>query len=135
MRLAAPLVGLLLTVPVLAACAGTAQPAPASQPAPESAVGLNAEAAEQTIPPPRGPENLFVEGVYVVGRDIVPGTYRTNGPTDDGGSCYWARLSDTTGDFDAVIANGRSSGQITLTVKDSDAAVETSGCAGWLKVD
>lgn len=52
-------------------------------------------------------EGSIGPGVHVVGVDIEPGTYRTAGPADSAfPMCYWGRLSDTSGEFDAVITNG-----------------------------
>lgn len=66
------------------------------------------------------------DGVFVV-EDIEAGTYRTDG----GPLCYWARLSDTSGDFDALITNGLPEGPATVTIQDSDGAFESSGCPDW----
>lgn len=125
---------------LLAGCGDTGEQ-PAAQPSGFSLVDeLETTPASAptlpTYPPPdAGPLAIFGgDGTYVVGVDILPGTYRAQGPSTEGGSCYWSRLSDTTGDFDAIIANGGSQGPVTLTVKESDAAVQTSGCTGWAKV-
>jgi hypothetical protein len=71
----------------------------------------------------------FGPGVHVVGTDIQPGTYRTDGP--GGGQldlCYWARLSGLSGEFDDIITNGVPQGPATVEIAGSDAAFETSGC-------
>ena len=39
-------------------------------------------------------------GIYLVGDDIKPGTYRS-----EGSRCYWARLSGTSGELEHIIAN------------------------------
>ena len=82
--------------------------------------------------PPPGPADNFYSGTHVVGVDIEPGTYRTTGPVGDG-LCYWARLKDTSGDFEAIITNGLPEGPATVTIKASDGAFETSGCGQWTK--
>jgi hypothetical protein len=74
--------------------------------------------------------NTFSGGTYVVGQDIPPGTYRTQG---EGSFCGWSRNSDTTGEFDSIIANGIVQGPTTVTVKSSDGAVEFSGGCTWTK--
>ncbi|MFF0269684.1 hypothetical protein [Kribbella sp. NPDC004536] len=82
-----------------------------------------------TAPPP-GPKAAITEdGVYLVGTDIKPGTYR-NGSEGD---CYWARLNSTNGDFDAIIANGNGGNQV-ITIKKSDKAFETRNCGSWTKI-
>ncbi|MGX9888653.1 hypothetical protein [Streptomyces sp. NPDC002276] len=76
------------------------------------------------------------DGTYVVGEDIEPGTYRTDGP--QGGlvpNCYWARLSSTSGDLRDIIANGNTKGRTTVTIASTDKAFTTSGCNRWTKAD
>ncbi|MDQ0605278.1 hypothetical protein QF037_009623 [Streptomyces canus] len=74
------------------------------------------------------------DGTYVVGEDIKPGTYRTDGPDDSVVSnCYWARLSGTSGEFDEIIANSNTAGPATVTISASDAAFQTTGCKTWKK--
>ena len=72
----------------------------------------------------------FGDGVFIVGLDIAPGTYRTG--TTDG--CYWARLSGFGGDFEEIIANDLGDGQRLVTVAASDRGLETSRCGTWTKV-
>jgi hypothetical protein len=74
------------------------------------------------------------EGTLVVGTDIKPGTYRATVPSDSL-DCYWARLKDTSGNFGSIIANGivRPGGRVTVTIKKTDGAFETTGCGGWRK--
>jgi hypothetical protein len=70
------------------------------------------------------------DGIYVVGSDIAPGTYRSNG----GGSCYWARLRNLGGGLDSIIANHIGGGPQTVTISPTDAGFETSGCGEWSPV-
>ncbi len=75
-----------------------------------------------------GGATTIAEGTWLVGSDIAPGTYRTQ--TEGDGifdSCYWARLSDLSGELDAIIANENVSGQGLVTIEASDFAFET-GC-------
>lgn len=65
-------------------------------------------------------------GVYLVGEDIKPGTYRS-----DGSQCYWARLSGTSGEFEHIIANDNVEGTAYVTIAASDVAFETSRCGEW----
>ncbi|ROS21811.1 hypothetical protein [Cellulomonas sp. PhB150] len=69
------------------------------------------------------------DGTYLVGEDIKAGTYISN----DNSGCYWARLSGTGGDLGDIIANGNEEGRAIVTIKASDEAFETSGCADWHK--
>jgi hypothetical protein len=82
-----------------------------------------------TAPPP-GPKAAIAEdGTWLVGSDIQPGTYRSSTDPD----CYWARLKDTTGAFEAIITNGNGGNQI-VTVKPTDKAFESTRCAPWTKI-
>lgn len=82
-----------------------------------------------TAPPPQAAAAITEDGVYLVGTDIKPGTYR-NGAED---GCYWERLKNTSGDFDAIIANGNGGNQI-VTIKRTDKAFSTQRCGEWKKV-
>ena len=66
-------------------------------------------------------------GTYIVGRDIAPGTYRGKAGSDVLDSCYWARLSGLSGDFDDIIANENANGSYYMTVASTDFAL-TTGC-------
>jgi hypothetical protein len=86
--------------------AGTVAPAPKVTTAPKPA-----QAAE------------FGEGIYKVGTDISPGTYK--GTVVDGNG-YWARLSSS--DTADMIANDlKEKGTMYLTVRSSDKYIEISG--------
>jgi hypothetical protein len=69
------------------------------------------------------------DGVYLVGVDIKPGTYRNGNEAD----CYWARLKNTDGDLDGIIANGNGGNQV-ITIKKTDKAFETRYCGAWTKI-
>lgn len=92
-------------------------------------------AAAQPNAPVLAPGEIGGEGIYRVGSDIQPGTYRTAGPSpaafDD---CYWERSKDTSGELKAVIAKGLVSGPATVTIKPADRAFKSSGCETWIKV-
>ena len=76
-------------------------------------------------PAPDEPLSEIQQGMYLVGRDIDPGTYRDKAGTDVMNSCYWARLSGLSGDFDHLITNENSSGSFFVTVQPSDLALKT----------
>ncbi|MFF1740743.1 hypothetical protein [Streptomyces mirabilis] len=83
-----------------------------------------------------GPPSSFSgEGQYLVGEDIQAGTYRTGGPEEDSviPNCYWARLKNASGEFDAIIANDNIQGQRRVTVNKGE-YFKTSGCQEWKKV-
>lgn len=113
------------TVTVTAKPADEPKTKPADEPKPKSADRPKAKAAP-SIPG---------DGTYTVGQDIEPGTYRTSGPADSTfPNCYWARLKDTSGDLDAILANSNVKGQTTVTIRSGDGAFETNGCEKWSKV-
>jgi hypothetical protein len=72
------------------------------------------------------PGSFSGSGMFRVGSDIQPGTYRTTG----GG--YWARLSCAGGDFNCIIANNNASGQDYVTILASDAYFESSRMGTWI---
>jgi hypothetical protein len=77
-------------------------------------------------PTPPEPLSEIGPGLYLVGRDIKPGTYRGEAGSDVLSSCYWARLSGLSGDFGHLIANDNAAGQFFVTVTPSDLALSTS---------
>jgi hypothetical protein len=82
--------------------------------------------------PPAG--KIPGDGTYIVGTDIKPGTYRTDGPEDTAiPNCYWARLQATSGEFSDIIANGNTAGPTTVTISASDKAFQTTGCKTWTR--
>lgn len=82
---------------------------------------------EPTATPTPGPRTEFGNGTHIVGTDIAPGTYRSNG--EDG--CYWARLSGFGGTTSEIIANSFARGPQVVTILPSDAGFESSRCGRW----
>jgi hypothetical protein len=70
-------------------------------------------------------------GMFRVGVDIAPGTYKSTGNTDD--MCYWERAKDSEHSLDSIIANNNVSGSAVVTISASDAYFKTSGCQDWKK--
>jgi hypothetical protein len=96
--------------------------APTPEPAPEP---------EPVAPPePVGPANKMPgDGTFLVGKDIVPGTYRGNVDAQSG--CYWSRLRGLSGELSDVVANEIESGPAIVTIKKTDKAFSTKRCGGW----
>lgn len=71
-------------------------------------------------------------GHYLVGVDIAPGTYVSQGGDD----CYWERQSGLSGDFDDIIANDFviGSGRVYVTIAPSDVAFESQWCGTWTQI-
>ncbi|MFE1882688.1 hypothetical protein [Streptomyces diastatochromogenes] len=70
-------------------------------------------------------------GMFKVGTDIAPGTYKSSGNTDD--SCYWERTKDAEQGLDSVIANNNVTGTAVVTISSTDAYFKTTGCGDWKK--
>ncbi|MCZ0702429.1 hypothetical protein J2T56_000992 [Natronobacillus azotifigens] len=75
----------------------------------------------------------FGDGIYIVGVDIEPGRYRSEGGSGSYG--YWARLSGFSGGFDDIIANGNPEGSTIVEIDGADQGFETSGNGTWTKVE
>jgi hypothetical protein len=90
-----------------------------------SAAAASATTATTKPKPAPAPETTFSDGIYKVGVDIKPGSYRTAG----GSNCYYARLR--TDDNSDIIANNITSGPQRMTVRSSDGCVEFSGGCEW----
>ena len=92
--------------------------------------------------PATGVGTAFGDGVWLIGEQIPPGTYRASAPSS---ACFWARLADFS---DLSRLNARStaatdagawSAGLTPRVevawlRDTDAAFETVGCGTWRRL-
>lgn len=76
------------------------------------------------------PTAPFGDGMYIVGVDIEPGTWRNDGSS----GCYWARLSGFTHEVDDIIANQYADTQQIVTISPGDAGFESTGCGTWSKI-
>jgi hypothetical protein len=74
----------------------------------------------------------FGDGVFEVGVDIAPGTYRSPGG-DPSFPTIWHRLSDFTGD--GIIAEGGCSGPCIVIITKSDGGFESLNSGGWTLID
>ncbi|WP_030941829.1 hypothetical protein [Streptomyces sp. NRRL S-646] len=70
-------------------------------------------------------------GMFGVGSDIAPGTYRSTGNKDD--SCYWERTKDADHSLHSIIANNNVTGTAVVTISPGDAYFKTTGCGDWKK--
>lgn len=64
-------------------------------------------------------------GMYLVGIDIKPGTYKGQAGEEITESCYWARLRDALDSIDSIIANDNGIGQFYVKVEPNDFAFLT----------
>ena len=92
--------------------------------------------------PATGIRTSFGDGVWLIGDQIPPGTYRASAPSS---GCYWARfaassdISRLTGRSTAATDAGAWSGGLTPRVevawiRGTDAAFETVGCGTWRRL-
>jgi hypothetical protein len=71
----------------------------------------------------------FSDGMYLVGKDISPGTYKS-----DDSVTYWARLANFAGDMNSIAANGIPAGPEIVEIKANDKGFVTSGGGTWKKI-
>jgi hypothetical protein len=78
---------------------------------------------------------METDGMYVIGKDIQPGTYKS-APTHTNNYpfCTWKRLSDYTGASTGIIAIDNQPGQTIVTIAPTDLAFQTLGCQPWSKI-
>ena len=72
----------------------------------------------------------FEDGMYIVGADIKPGTYKSKGQS----GCYYARLSGFGGTIDDIIANNNTDTPAIVTVSASDKGFQSKNCGTWTKM-
>lgn len=65
------------------------------------------------------------DGTFSVGTDIVPGTYRSDGPRD-GAACYWRRI-----DGDKTVDSAMTKKSQVVLIEASDTAFRTDRCQTW----
>ncbi|MEO5724801.1 MAG: hypothetical protein ABIQ39_07505 [Ilumatobacteraceae bacterium] len=72
----------------------------------------------------------FGDGQQIVGQDIQPGVYRTEGA--GGFNCYFQRLKGLSGEFGDIITNGNSTGPVIVEIAATDVAFDSNGCKDWI---
>jgi len=88
-----------------------------------------------TQPPLTGPmTTIESDGTFLVGKEIVPGTYRTSGGSGGRSDCYWERLSGLGGSNADIIANDGAEGQQLVEILPTDLAFTSAHCQPWEKV-
>lgn len=74
------------------------------------------------------------DGMYRIGADNAPGTYKSAGNGADRG-CYWERGNDALHGIDSIIANENASGNAIVTIGADNTYFKTNGCKNWKKTD
>ncbi|RST03160.1 hypothetical protein EF910_21525 [Streptomyces sp. WAC07149] len=72
-------------------------------------------------------------GMFKVGLDLAPGTYKSSGPAEGSAGCYWERAKNAAHDIDSIAANDNPTGPAVVTVSAQDGYFKTTGCATWKK--
>ncbi|MFD4388512.1 hypothetical protein [Streptomyces sp. NPDC058486] len=70
-------------------------------------------------------------GMFKVGSDVAPGTYKSTGNKDAG--CYWERSKDAGHGMDAIIANDNVTGTAIVKITAKDGYFKSVGCGDWTK--
>ena len=92
--------------------------------------------------PATGIRTSFTDGVWLIGEEIAPGTYRSEPPSS---GCYWARFAEFSdlNRLDARSSAATDSGVWSagirqrveiVWIRDTDAAFETVGCGTWRRL-
>lgn len=102
-------------------------PGPESSPGAESPTEDVAAAGDEAS---AGPKALIkADGTYVVGTDILPGTYASAGPIADG-ACYWKRLDGST-----ILDNALTKKPQVVQIEPTDSSFMTNDCQQWQLVE
>lgn len=72
-------------------------------------------------------KTTFGDGMFIVGTDITPGTYKNTGAQ----GCYYARLSGFGNTLDDVIANNDVDTPTIVTIASTDKGFQSDGCGTW----
>lgn len=127
-------IGVPLMFIVLIAACGPAQPATRSSVS--SSTGSNAVASAPAQAASSGPKTEFGDGTWVVGEDIVAGTYKSSGAKEGFFEfCSVSTYASDTGDgsvigFDTANANE----PIRIKVSGKVRSVKVGGCEPFTKV-
>jgi hypothetical protein len=71
------------------------------------------------------------DGTYRIGVDVYYGLYRSTGNS----YCYWERRRDATTSGTGILANGRTRGQVLVSLLRTDRFVRTENCATFTRLD
>ncbi|MDC9006013.1 hypothetical protein [Mycobacterium marinum] len=83
-------------------------------------------------------------GVFLVGTDMLPGTYRTEGPANplilvfgrvsELSTCSWSTHSTPAASTDDIIDTNTSMGPMSVVIPPTVAAFQTMNCKLWMRV-
>lgn len=97
----------------------------------DAGFSTDANCATWFTTPRRGLLTSIPPGMWIVGAQVSPGTYRADNSTS---GCYWQRVSSFTGAVDAIIASAfvSGSGAQLVTIASTDAGFSGNAeCGTW----
>ncbi len=97
----------------------------------DAGFSTDANCATWFTTPRRGLLTSIPPGMWIVGAQITPGTYRADNSTS---GCYWQRVSSFTGAIDAIVASAFVSGPGAqlVTIASTDAGFSGNAeCGTW----
>ncbi|WBQ02979.1 hypothetical protein [Kribbella sp. CA-293567] len=128
--IAGVLVFIVLSDNIAARAGATADkaPVPSAQPGPPVPQPIRTKPTEKS-PPVHG--IVTGDGTWIIGKDIKRTTYESVIVE----TCYWARLTNLSGDFNSVteMGFGRTGKQI-VELGPNDVAFQSDGCGEWTEV-
>lgn len=80
-----------------------------------------------------GSQSTIIQGWYLVGSQVTPGTYQANASS----GCYWERLRNFQGTIGAIISNNfvSGSGQQLVAIGAGDVGFDSNqSCGTWTRV-
>ena len=87
----------------------------------------------KTYVPPAAPGAVIRPAAWVVGGDILPGTYSTTASA----GCYWERATSFDGSLSSIIANDfmSSGGAAVVAIAATDIAFKSDAdCGTWTRI-
>jgi len=84
--------------------------------------------------PNGGLQSQFGAGMWLVGSQVAPGRYRSNG--SPGAACTWSRLADLRNTIYSANAQGMTPAgvPVSVTIAPDDVAFESHNCSAWTSV-
>jgi hypothetical protein len=127
---AVSIIALIVIVSVAAVSTSKTPNGVIASPSPANAAPVTQTATPPSPPPaPAGPATTFGDGTYLVGTDVVAGSYKTTGASP---GCYWQLEKNLSGDYSALVKNGFSQGPDRATLAAGQYFNTSGGCT-WVK--
>jgi hypothetical protein len=120
----------IVTPPPATVTASTPVPGETATVTTTATVVHTAPAVTVTAPPPPPATAFAGNGVYLVGKDVQPGTYRSAGPDGSNPVGCYVELDDAAG---TIISNDSSHGQMIVTVPSSAHVLKATSCKDFSK--